>query len=536
MPFTPSLLNDFGPALPDEDATISPSPTRPRIVKATPGHQDLTLPKSVQSDRYRASPKPNPITVFPAYVHDPPGGLDVPKQGFTGQFPDLDGDDLIHLLNPDAGSQDNFSTDLRMRLSHALARASDATHSMMGAAGEPPNAISPPLSESSSSSGSSPRLGFHSSRLGHSNPQAPPSSALNVPPSAATSVISPFNIYSASATLSFLEWHGIQTNTPLGSAGVSATSQPTGTSGTKTSSSTSHFNLPSRTLFAQTVDTDASGNEHRELSHDAPETVNHNSSIASGDEDREDLCCGSMGGEGSTTSTSLSRSPRLRKRNLPEHLKRCGMVYETPSTKRKPSTPLLHHPRNFPKPPPTIPLPDIPTDDEPPPVPPKDRPAPPQMEKVTIRRLPTIPANSAAPRCEFDITSSSSSIVYTPPPQPPHTSTHTYDRPLRSIASCSATRPLTRRIDSLDSTSSSILSSTATGTTTRSSPCPAGPRQRGSGNNLTPTKSARYANTHVVSSKSMVNMATNSSSPVVTVSRSVSVPRVIPRHVYSKSE
>ncbi|KAJ3572005.1 hypothetical protein NP233_g3376 [Leucocoprinus birnbaumii] len=530
MPFTPSMLNGVvGSALPDDDDTIPRSPTHPKIVKATSTeyhHQDLAIPKSVQQDRFRSSPKPGPITVFPAYVRDPPGGLDAPRQGFNGQFPGLDGDDMIHFLNSaEVGSQDHFSSHLHMRLSHVL---SGASRQMIGAIPETSGVLSPPSSESSSSSSSSPGPGFHPSPVGHLNPQAPPASALHVPSSAATSIVSPFNVYSASATLSFLEWHGIQANTPLGSAGTQAISSAISAGIGPSRSATPPPSSPPQIALTRAV------SPCRAPPSDLPEAINQEYSASpSGIEDEANSSFGSVNDEDSTSSTPLSRSPALRKRHLPEHLKRCGMAYEKPA-KRKPSTPLTH-PRNSPKPPPTIPLPDIPTA-APPRVPPKDKPTPSSTERCfTIRRLPTIPTNSAAPNCEFDIHGSSSPMVYTPPPQPPHTSTHiAHSHTLRSTPSHIATKPMfisSRRVDSPDSTWTNS-SLTASPGPTRSSPCPAGPRQRST---PTPTRSARYVNSY--SSLSMGTVSTESSCPaVVTVSRSVSAPRGVQRHVYSKSE
>jgi hypothetical protein len=205
-------------------------------------------------------------------------------------------------------------------------------------------------------------------------------------------------------------------------------------------------------------------------------------------------------------------------------------------TNRNPTTPLLHT-RGSPKSLPTIALPDIPAHALSL-LPKSKQPLSPKLDtyrsKVSTRRLPTVPMKSAR---DFYI-NTSSPIIYTPLPQPPHTSVHQPPltfcskifNPSSDVGSIRELWFTLYRINPF-----SLLPPHQCGhhrapqSTTSSS------------NDTTPIKSARYAtlggSNSIMSVVSMENMGRESeSSPVVAVSRSVSAPRGLPRPVYSSSE
>jgi hypothetical protein len=390
---------------------------------------------------------------------------------------------VTHLLN-----SDDFSAKLHVRLSHV--------HSVAEARPlKPSHILSPPSSQSSASSFSSSRSGCHPSSA---------ASALSV----AVDIISPVEVNSASTTLSFLEWHGIQANTPSASAGVTKAVQ---SSGSEAIPPSSEILPPQESIQMSTTQPDNRGTlniGHRDTHSDTRKDV-----VTSDSSGTRDV------GSGSAPLTP-DHSVLLCSPKHQGHRKRRLVMCETP-TNKKPTI----HARSFPKPPPTIPLPDIPADA--PSLHPKNkRPLSPwdtNQPKPSTRRLPIVPMKSAS---NFDV-NTSSPIVYTPLPQPPHTSAH--HPPMRSYsAPQTAIPPRTwARLENYGSPSILLPPSASSTSTIRSPPCPAGPRRRGNGNTTTPIKLV----------VSMENLRRDSeSSPVVPVPRSVSAPRALPRPVHLTSE
>ncbi|KAF9441401.1 hypothetical protein P691DRAFT_812838, partial [Macrolepiota fuliginosa MF-IS2] len=424
-------------------------------------------------------------------------------------------------------------------------------------------------------------------------------STLSVPASAASTMGSPFKVYSASTTMSFLEWHGIYSpavktagvdNAPSSGDGVSAPS-----------SATVRWHPPPKSYLTQTVITDHVGDGHRAEYCNTPDVtenqtdtsfIPHTTTAPSSEESNENAIA-----HDSPAQPITPRKPKISKRT--------GIIFSSSPRGRSMSPRLI--PRNSPKPPPTIPLPDIPTANSPPPppVPPKSNTNNDQTNnriKTPIRRLPSIPNTATTTTTEghaiiftarSEPTPASSSIAYTPPPPPPYTSTSTTTSTTTStrINTYASRRPSAINTSAIKTPRTSgrcvrftphdtTTSGTATATNTTPSdlngngngsaslmtprsppPCPAGPRQRmGSSNNTTPVRSAWYTNPHTAGIRTARSVGgcayahvhvhgkgsggcASPATPVVTVSRSVSAPRSVGvgvgagvvRHGYSRS-